>query len=141
MRSRSPYALLVAGIPLALSAAEPPAAPAIPAEYAAMLAEHRGSWRTEGWFEEGGKRTHSTATWTCAAAVNGPGNLCTWHHNWSDKPPDDVVEIMGYDARRGVLSITRITDLGFIRPPAEVTVKGKTMLGEWDSTHGGQPAH
>jgi hypothetical protein len=108
-------------------AADPPASALIPAEVTAMLLEHRGQWRAEGWHIEGEKRTPVTASWECKAAVNGLGNVCTWNHEWADRPHDSAVDIMGYDPKRKVLRMQRVTDTGMMGPGAEVTVRGNTM--------------
>ena len=111
----------------AAHAADPPAVPAIPAEVTAMLLEHRGEWRTEGWIIEGEKRTPVKASWECKAAVNGVGNVCTWNHEWVDRQHDSAVDIMGYDPCLKVLRIQRVSDTGIMGPGAEVTVRGNTM--------------
>ena len=105
-------------------AADPPA---IPADITAMLLEHRGEWRTEGWMIEGDKRTPAKARWECKAAVNGLGNVCTWYHEWVDRPHDSALEIMGYDPQLKVLKIQRVNDTGIMGPAAEVTVRANTM--------------
>lgn len=115
-------------------AADPPAPPTIPAEITAMLLEHRGEWRTEGWSIEGEKRTPIRASWECRAAVNGIGNVCTWNHEWVDRPHDAALDIMGYDPRLKALSITRVSDTGIINPPTSVTVRGTTMTVVREST-------
>lgn len=115
-------------------AADPPAAPAVPAEITAMLLAHRGEWRTDGWIIEGDKRTPLEATWECKAAVNGVGNVCTWNHEWADRPHDAALEIMGYDPRLKVLKIVRVTDTGIVTPGADVVVRGNTMTVEREST-------
>jgi hypothetical protein len=115
-------------------AADPPAPPAVPAEITAMLLEHRGEWRTEGWMIEGEKRTPAKASWECRAAVNGIGNVCTWNHEWVDRPHDAALEIMGYDPRLKVLRIQRVNDTGIMGPGAEVTVRGNTMTVVREST-------
>jgi hypothetical protein len=114
----------------------PPAASraAIPADILAMLKEHRGRWRSEGWIIEGDKRTPIKATWECKAAVNGFGNVCTWNHEWTDRPHDAALEIMGYDPRLNALSITRVLDTGVINLPTAVTVRGNTMTVVREST-------
>jgi hypothetical protein len=105
-------------------AADPPA---IPAEITAMLLEHRGAWRTEGWIIEGEKRTPLKSRWECKAAVNGIGNVCTWYHEWVDQPHDTALQIMGYDPTLKVLRMQRVTDSGISGQGAEVTVRGNTM--------------
>ena len=82
-----------------------------------MLKEHRGEWRSEGWIIEGDKRTPLKGSWECKAAVNGLGNVCTWYHEWVDRPHDSALEIMGYDPRLKVLSITRVQDTGIVDEP------------------------
>lgn len=118
----------------------PPAAESsgIPADIVAMLREHRGSWRSDGWIIEGEKRTPVKASWECKAAVNGLGNVCTWNHEWVDRPHDSALEIMGYDPRLKVLSITRVLDTGIIREPVAVTVRGNTMTVERKFTEDGK---
>lgn len=120
------------------SAPAPPppvaSAPTIPADVVTMLKEHRGEWRSEGWIIEGDKRTPLKASWECKAAVNGLGNVCTWYHEWVDRPHDSALEIMGYDPRLKVLSITRVLDTGIIREPTAVTVRGNTMTVVREST-------
>jgi hypothetical protein len=108
-------------------AADAPNPPAIPAEITAMLLEHRGEWRTEGWNIEGEKRTPVKARWECKAAVNGVGNVCIWYHEWVDRPHDSALDVMGYDPHLKVLKIQRVTDTGIMGPGAEVTVSGNTM--------------
>jgi hypothetical protein len=101
--------------------------PAIPAEFTAMLLDHRGEWRTEGWIIEGEKRTPLKSRWECKAAVNGIGNVCTWYHEWVDQPHDSALQIMGYDPMLKVLRMQRVTDSGISGQGAEVTVRGNTM--------------
>jgi hypothetical protein len=108
----------------ATSAADPPT---IPPEIIEMLLEHRGEWRSEGWMIEGDKRTPAKARWECKAAVNGVGNVCTWYHEWVDRPHDSALEIMGYDPQLKVLKIQRVSDTGIMGAAAEVTVHGHTM--------------
>lgn len=127
--------LIAASALVAVSqAAEPPASPLIPADVVAMLLEHRGQWRAEGWDIEGEKRTPVKASWECKAAVNGVGNVCTWLHEWTDRPHDAALEIMGYDPTLKVLRIQRVNDTGFTGPGAEVTVRGNTMTVVREST-------
>lgn len=116
------------------------APPVIPAEIVAMLLEHRGSWRTEGFTLEGGKSTPVKASWECRAAVNGVGNVCTWNHQWVDRPHDAALEIMGYDPSLGVLRIVRVNDTGVMGPGANVTVRGNTMAVVREYTEGGKAA-
>jgi hypothetical protein len=116
--------LVVAALPWQIAAAAPAE---IPADIIAMLSEHRGSWRTEGWMVEGEKRTPVKATWECKAALNGIGNVCTWNHEWVDRPHDSALDVMGYDPRLNVLRIQRLNDTGIMGPGAEVTVRGDTM--------------
>ncbi len=108
-------------------AAETPASPLIPADVTAMLLEHRGQWRAEGWDIEGEKRTPIKASWECWPAVNGVGNLCMWNHEWTDRPHDSALDIMGYDPKLKVLRMQRVTDTGVLSAGAEVTVRGNTM--------------
>ena len=127
---------LFAAIALATAshAAETPASPLIPPDVAAMLLEHRGQWRAEGWDIEGEKRTPVKASWECKAAVNGVGNLCTWNHEWVDRPHDSAVDIMGYDPKLKVLRMQRVNDTGIMGAGAEVTVRGNTMTVVREST-------
>ena len=135
MRLRSSLFLIAAGAFLsAAHAADPPAGTAIPAEITAMLLEHRGEWRTEGWIIEGEKRTPVKASWECKAAVNGVGNVCTWYHEWVDRPHDAALDVMGYDPRLKVPRIQRVNDTGIMGPGAEVTVRGNTMTVVREST-------
>jgi hypothetical protein len=135
MKLRSTFFLFtVVALTSATNAADPPAPPAIPAEIAAMLLEHRGEWRSEGWIIEGEKRTPLKASWECEAAVKGVGNVCTWNHEWVDRPHDSALEIMGYDPRLKVLKIVRVTDTGIVTPGADVVVRGNTMTVVREST-------
>ncbi|MDF3021045.1 MAG: hypothetical protein K0Q92_2348 [Steroidobacteraceae bacterium] len=117
-----------------LSAEPPLASPLIPADIKAMLLEHRGQWRTEGWQIEGDKRTPVKASWECKPAVNGVGNVCTWYHEWADRPHDSALDIMGYDPKLKVLRIQRVNDTGILGAGAEVTVRGNTMTVVREST-------
>jgi hypothetical protein len=105
-----------------------------------MLVEHRGSWRSDGWIVQGVKRTPVKASWECKAAVNGLGNVCTWYHEWVDRPHDSALEIMGYDPRLKALSITRVQDTGIINEAVAVTVRGMTMTVERPITMDGKAA-
>ncbi len=144
MTLRPTLFLIAASALMAAAHAETPpspsaaGAPAIPDDIVAMLKEHRGEWRTEGWMVDGDKRTPVKASWECKAAVNGLGNVCTWNHEWVDRPHDAALEIMGYDPRLNVLSITRVLDTGVINEPAAVTVRGNTMNVERTSSENGQ---
>jgi hypothetical protein len=120
-----------------IHAADPPA-PTIPAEITAMLLEHRGEWRTDGWIIDGEKRTPVKASWECKAAVNGVGNVCTWYHEWVDRPHDSALEIMGYDPRLKALSITRVMDTGVMQEPVAVTVRGNAMHVEREFNEDGK---
>jgi len=136
MKLRTTYFLLAAtALMSATYAADPPA---IPPEITAMLLEHRGEWRTDGWIIDGEKRTPVKASWECKAAVNGVGNICTWNHEWVDRPHDAAVDIMGYDPQLKVLSISRLTDTGIVNEPAAVTVRGNTMSVVRESTQDGK---
>jgi hypothetical protein len=135
MTLRSTLFLFAAGACLpGARAADLPAPPAIPAEITAMLLEHRGEWRTEGWIIEGEKRMPVKASWECKAAVNGVGNVCVWYHEWADRPHDAALDVMGYDPRLKVLRIQRVNDTGIMGPGAEVTVRGNTMTVVREST-------
>jgi hypothetical protein len=126
--------LVAAALTAAVHAAEPSALPVVPPEITAMLLEHRGQWRAEGWIIEGEKRTPVGATWECKAAVNGVGNLCTWNHEWTDRPHDAALDIMGYDPKAKVLRMQRVNDTGIMGPGAQVTVIGNTMTMVREST-------
>jgi hypothetical protein len=78
------------------------------------------------------------ASWECKAAVNGVGNVCTWYHEWTDRPHDAALEVMGYDPRLKVLRIQRVNDTGIMGPGAEVTVRANTMtmVREWTGEDG-----
>lgn len=139
MRLRTSLWLFVAAAFVSIThAADPPAPPAVPPEIAAMLLEHRGEWRSDGWIIDGEKRTPVKAGWECKAAVNGVGNVCTWNHEWVDRPHDAALEIMGYDPRLKVLSISRVLDTGIVNEPAAVTVRGNTMTVLRESTEDGK---
>jgi hypothetical protein len=119
--------LLFFAASMACQSAAPAGPTEIPADILNMLNEHRGSWRAEGWIIEGGKSTPVKASWECKAALNGVGNVCTWNHEWVDRPHDSALEIMGYDPRLKVLKIMRVTDAGLMSPGADVMVRGNTM--------------
>ena len=93
-----------------------------------MLLEHRGEWRSDGWIVEGDKRTPFKGTWECKAAVNGVGNVCICNHEWVDRPHDAALDIMGYDPRLKVLSLTRVLDTGVVNEPVAIKVQGNTMI-------------
>ena len=144
MTIRSALTLLAATAIVSATHAESPpppaaAAAAIPADIAAMLKEHRGSWRAEGWIISGEKRTPVAASWECKPAVNGLGNVCTWYHEWVDRPHDSALEIMGYDPRLKALSITRVLDTGIMTDAVAVTVKGNTMAVDKQMDIDGKP--
>ena len=120
----APFLLAASVLATATYAADPPA---IPAEITAMLLEHRGEWRSDGWIIEGEKRTPLKASWECKAAVNGIGNVCTWYHEWVDRPHDSALQIMGYDPNLKVLKMQRVTDTGIMGQATDVTVRGNTM--------------
>ena len=142
MAIRSMLLLFAAtAIASATRAADPPppvSPPAIPADIVAMLEEHRGEWRSDGWIIDGDKRTPVKASWECRAAVNGIGNVCTWNHEWVDRPHDAALEIMGYDPRLKALSITRVMDTGIVNESVAVTVRGNTMHVEKQWTENGK---
>lgn len=137
------YSWALAAAALALTgpvsdAAEPSAsAQEVPAEIVAMLKEHLGKWRTEGQWISNGDAKPTKATWECKAAVGGIGNVCTWNHEWADRPPDAALEIMGYDPKLKTMSITRVTDTGLTNT-AKPSVHGKTMTVRWESTQDGK---
>jgi hypothetical protein len=135
MATRMKLALLLAAASAFPAIAAPPE---IPAEIAAMLREHRGSWRTDGWIIEGDQKTPVKASWECKAAVNGMGNVCTWNHEWVDRPHDTALEIMGYDPRLKVLKIVRVTDAGIMGPGADVVVRANTMTVVREFTEDGK---
>lgn len=112
-------------------------APDVPAEIIAMLQEHRGRWRTEGQWISHGKAKPVVAAWECKAAVDGIGNVCTWHHEWADRPADVALEVMGYDPELVMLSISRVTDRGLIGT-VTVRVRGNTMTRRWESIRDGK---
>jgi len=144
MTIRSTLALFAATALISAAQAETPPPPAdsstIPADIVAMLQEHRGSWRSDGWIITGDKRTPVKASWECKAAVNGIGNVCTWYHEWVDRPHDSALEIMGYDPKRKALSITRVMDTGVIAEAVAVTVRGNTMSVDAQIDMNGKPA-
>jgi hypothetical protein len=123
-----------AALTSASPAADPPATALIPPDVSAMLLEHRGQWRSEGWDIQGEKRTPVTASWECKAAVNGVGNVCMWYHEWADRPHDYALDIMGYDPKLKVLRMQRVNDTGVMGAGAEVTVRGNTMTVVREST-------
>jgi len=129
-------AFALAGIGAAAAKSEDKAAQ-MPAEIAAMLKEHLGSWRTEGQWISRGKVQPAKATWECQPAVGGLGNVCTWHHEWADRPADAALEIMGYDADQKTMRITRVTDRGAIRSVTP-SVSGNTMTVRWESVDDGK---
>ena len=106
--------------------------PQIPADIAAMLKEHRGQWHGEGQWIENGKAETTKADWECKPAVGGIGNVCTWHDQWADGPPNLAMEVMGYDAEHRTMTITRVTDKGLLHTVTP-TVHGKTMIVRWTS--------
>jgi hypothetical protein len=108
----------------------------IPAEIAAMLKEHLGSWRAEGRVFDGVTSKSMDATWECKPAVGGPGNVCTWNHQTPDLPPD-AIEIMGYNSNLKAMSITRLNDQGVINT-VSVTVRGNVMTRHWESMADGK---
>jgi hypothetical protein len=139
MTRRPRCALLLAGALMAASYASEPDS-VIPADVVAWLEGQRGTWRSEGLIIEGEKRTKAYATWECKAAVNGIGNVCTWHHEWTDRPPDSALEISGYDPRLKMLSITRVNDNGIMNEAVSVNVKGNTVSAQRQWTEDGKPA-
>lgn len=114
--------------------------PEIPADVVAWLEGQRGTWRSEGVIIKGGERTPAFATWECHAAVNGIGNVCTWNHEWIDRPPDSALEIAGYNPQLKQLSISRVTDNGILTEPVFVTVRGNSVNVERQMTEDGKPA-
>jgi hypothetical protein len=139
MKRLSGWVLLaVSAIIAAARSAEP--APEIPADVVKWLEWQRGSWRSEGVIIKGEERTAAYATWECEAAVNGIGNVCTWNHQWTDRPPDSALEIIGYDPRLGMLSLSRVSDTGILGEPVTVAVRGNTVKAERQMTENGKPA-
>jgi hypothetical protein len=133
------YTLLaVSAIIAAAGAAEP--APGIPADVVTWLEWQRGSWRSEGVIIKGEERTAAYTTWECHAAVNGIGNVCTWNHEWTDRPPDSALEIVGYDPRLKMLSLSRVSDQGILGESVTVAVQGNTVRAERPMTENGKPA-
>jgi hypothetical protein len=131
-------ALLLAGARLGAACAQP--ADEIPADVVAWLEGQRGTWRSEGLIIQGDKRTKLHATWECRAAVNGIGNVCTWNHEWTDRPHDSALEISGYDPRLKMLSISRVADSGIMTESVNVNVKGKAVIAERQIIENGKPA-
>lgn len=129
------FALATVGTSVAVS---PAPVAQVPPEVAAMLKEHRGKWRTEGQWISHGKAQPAKASWECKAAVDGIGNVCTWNHEWADRAPDSALEIMGYDPDQKALSITRVTDRGFIHTATPIIVRGNTMTRRWESNEDGK---
>jgi hypothetical protein len=138
MNRRCGWLLAASAIMAAAYAAEP--SPEIPADVVAWLEGQRGTWRSEGLIIEGEKRTKAYATWECQAAVKGIGNVCTWNHEWTDRPRDSALEISGYDPLLRKMSITRVADNGIINEPVTVTVRGNTVTAAREWTQDGKPA-
>jgi hypothetical protein len=132
------HALLLAGALSATPCAQP--AEEIPADVVSWLEGQRGTWRSEGLIIQGEKRTKLYATWECQAAVNGIGNVCTWNHEWTDRPHDSALEISGYDPRVKMMSLTRVADNGVMTEPVTVNVRGNTVSVERPITENGKPA-
>ena len=132
------FALLLAGALLATANAQP--ADEIPADVVAWLEGQRGTWRSEGLIIQGEKRTQVFATWQCQAAVNGIGNVCTWNHEWTDRPHDSALEIIGYDPRVKKMSNTRVGDNGIMTESVTVDVKGNSVMAERQIIENGKPA-
>jgi hypothetical protein len=130
--------LAVSAMIAAAHAAEP--APEIPADVVTWLEWQRGSWRSEGVIIKGEERTVANATWECHAAVNGVGNVCTWNHEWTDRPPDSALEIIGYDPRVKMLSLSRVSDQGILGEAVTVAVRGNVVRAERPMTENGKPA-
>ena len=131
--------LLAAGAIMGTAQAVEPA-PEIPADAVAWLQGQRGTWRSEGLIIKGEERTKAYATWECNAAANGIGNVCTWNHEWTDRPHDSALEIAGYDPRLKMLSITRVGDNGIMGEAVTVTVRGNKVTAERQITENGKPA-
>ena len=130
---RKMLAIVVAALACGQSAQPAEPDKQIPAEIVAMLKEHLGSWRSEGWIVKDGVKQPIAATWECKPAASGVGNVCTWFHDWTDRPDDSAIEIMGYDPQKKSLSITRVTDAGLVQPAVYPVVdpSGKTMTVKW----------
>jgi hypothetical protein len=132
--------LVASAIMTVTHAADSPPTPAIPAEIVAWLEGQRGSWRSEGLIINGDERTPVFATWECQAAVNGIGNVCTWNHQWTNRPHDSALEISGYDPVLKKLSNTRVNDNGIITEPVVVAVQGNKVTAERQMTENGKSA-
>ncbi len=72
--------------------------------------------------------------------MNGIGNVCTWHHEWTNRPADSAMDITGYDPRLKLLSIARVTDAGLLEEPVAVAVHGNTVRAERQITENGKLA-
>ena len=72
--------------------------------------------------------------------MNGIGNVCTWNHEWTDRPHDSALEIVGYDPRLKMMSITRVSDNGIMGEAVTVTVRGNRVIAERQITENGKPA-
>ena len=112
----------------------------IPVDAVAWLQGQRGTWRSEGLIINGEKRTKAHATWECKAAANGIGNVCTWNHEWTDRPHDSALEISGYDPRLKMLSITRVSDNGIMGEAVTVTVRGNRVTAQRQMMENDKPA-
>jgi hypothetical protein len=129
----------VASAPVAVTRAAVPDTE-VPAEIVDWLEGQRGTWRSEGVIVKGEERTKAFATWECVAAVNGIGNVCTWHHEWTNRPADSALDIIGYDPRKKMLSIARVSDTGLLEEPVTTLVRGNTVSAARQMSENGKPA-
>ena len=115
------------------------APPPIPGNILGMLKEHLGSWETSGYTRDEKGTTPVKATWSCRGVSGGPGLLCTWHHEWMDRPPDVEEEIIGFDRESGKLRFTRVHPDGSVQSIL-VDATGKSMDRRWEFQRDGQTA-
>lgn len=138
MTRHSVYVALIALAAAEVGHSQPAPAPEVPANIAAVLAQHLGRWRSEATLVVNGTTVTGTATWECVAAVGGIGLICTWLHEWSGGANDRAVDLVGYDPASGTLLFTRVTDRG-IASAGPVTVSGDTLIRRWEGTQDGKP--
>jgi hypothetical protein len=136
-----PRAAAVAAALLVLSSnaarAQAPA-PAVPADVAAILHEHLGKWRSEGTITINGVTQSAKASWECSAAVDGPGVICTWTHEWPGGVTDRAVDLFGYDAAQNAMGGTRVTDRGIVTR-STTAIEGNRMIARWEAVQDGKP--
>ena len=84
--------------------------------------------------------TFQVQTPSGVAAVKGIGNVCTWHHEWTNRPADSALDISGYDPVTKKLSTARLTDSGLLEAPIAIQVQGNTVRGSMQMTENGKPA-